>query len=81
MAESAEQPEPTPRPSEAPVKTRDDAPATEGSLDPASLGAAAPTSGEIRDVDFYNDFVYPVTFGEEIAITVADGEYVDERVG
>lgn len=47
-------------------------------LDRAELGTSAPDSGDIRDVDFFNGFVYPATFDEEVAVTVNDGEYIDE---
>ena len=69
---------PTPRPSEIPTKVREGDQVDGPSADPGSFGVVAPSSGDIRDVDFFNDFTYPVTFGEELAVTVVDGEFVDE---
>ncbi len=46
--------------------------------DSTALGTSAPTSGNIGDVDFFNNFRYPVSFGEEVAVTVTNGEFIDE---
>ena len=42
----------------------------------ATESQPAPPSGDIRDVDFRNGFVYPITFDETFGVTVADGEFV-----
>ncbi len=76
-----------PRPTTPPVKTRDDDGEVIGGngdsrdwpiADASALGTTAPSTGDIGDVDFFNDFAYPVTFGEELVVTVADGEFTDE---
>ena len=75
------QTEPTPERSQTtpvPTKIRVEEPSGPDAEGLLPLGGPAPGSGDIRDVDFFNDFVYPVSFGEELAVTVTDGEYIDE---
>jgi len=62
----------------APVVDDDDDDVRPASNTPEAI---APTSGEIRDVDFFDGFVYTVRNGgvEELEVQVADGEFTDEE--